>query len=341
MKEQQTQPEHGLYTAEIRLTRACNLSCRHCSVAAGKKAENELTTGEVKSIIDELSDMGALYVVFTGGEPLAHPNILNLVDYAASKGLRVSIDTNGALLSKEKAKALKKAGVSTIQVSIDGTKQTHDSIRGGGSFEGAVSGIENSLKEEIYTTINFTVSRLNQNDLGKVIELAKNLGVSALTMERFAPAGRGAGLKDMLQSPEEFRQSLEVLFSADGIRVNSTDPLAVFVKNGALKRYSNKELEHRICGGCSAGIAALTISYDGEVYPCPKLEVSCGNVRQSALLDMWLKSKVIEEIRFRRLNGRCGSCAWKNLCGGCRAVAYAQSGDYLAEDPTCFIGAVL
>jgi radical SAM protein with 4Fe4S-binding SPASM domain len=337
--ERQIQPEHGLYTAEIRLTRACNLSCRHCSVAAGKKAEDELSTEEIMDLVDQLSDMGVLYVVFTGGEPMLHRDIFSLIGYAASKGLRVFIDTNGTLLSKEKVKALKEAEASTVQVSIDGARKTHDSIREDGSFEKAIVGIKNSIEEGIHTSVNFTVSRLNQDDLPYLIDLAKDLGVEALTMERFAPMGRGEEIKDALQDPEEFKQSLEALFAAEDIKTNSTDPLAVFVKKGLLETYSKKEVKGRICGGCSAGIAALTISYDGEVYPCPKLEVSCGNIRSSTILDIWLNNGTIRNLRFRKFKTSCGACEWKNLCGGCRAVAHAVSGDYLAEDPTCFVEA--
>jgi radical SAM protein with 4Fe4S-binding SPASM domain len=341
MRDKQMEPENGLYTAEIRLTKACNLSCRHCSVSAGAKCEDELTFEELKEIINQLSDLGAIYVVFTGGEPLLNNNLTHLVQYAVSKGLRVSIDTNGTLLSSEKAVALKNAGVSAIQVSIDGDRTVHDSIRGKGAFEKAVNGIRNSIQREIYTTINFTISRLNQNDLPSVIKLSKELGAKKLTMERFTPTGRGKGIMEMALDPKEFKNSLKTLSNAKGIITNSTDPLTVFTKEGLLQSYSDDELRERVCGGCTAGIAAITISYDGEVYPCPKLEIPCGNIRNSRLLDIWLESQPIKDLRFRRLKGRCGRCDWKNLCGGCRAVAGAVKGDYLETDPTCFVEADL
>jgi radical SAM protein with 4Fe4S-binding SPASM domain len=332
-----SQPEHGLYTAEIRLTRACNLSCIHCSVSAGKKGEDELTTSEVENIINQLSDMGSQYLVFTGGEPLLRGDVDVLVRLAVEKGLRVSIDTNGLLLSDERVRALKKAGVSTVQVSLDGLESIHDSIRGSGSFKKAVAGIICSLNEGIYTSVNFTVSRLNQNDLAELIDFAKELGIDSLTMERFTPTGRGDQIKPMIQSPGEFRKSIETLISAKDIRTNSTDPMAIFFKQKTIERYSEEDLATRICGGCTAGIAAITISYDGEVYPCPKLEISCGNIRKDELLDVWLKNQIIRALRSRSLKGSCGSCKFKNLCGGCRAVASAIHGDYMGTDPGCFI----
>jgi radical SAM protein with 4Fe4S-binding SPASM domain len=335
-----TQPGHGLYSVEIRLTKACNLVCGHCSVGAGKKAEGELRPSEVRALIDQVSKIGARYLVFTGGEPLLCKELIPLVEHAAKKGLIVSVDTNGTLLSRENAKALKNAGVSNVQISIDGAKKTHDSIRGQGSFERAVLGIKSCVLEDIPTIINFTVSKLNQKDLLAVADLARTLEVGLLSMERFAPTGRGVEISGALQKPEEFKESLEILLGARGIETNSTDPLSIFLKEETLNSYSKKELTGRLCGGCTAGVAALTVSYDGEVYPCPKLEISCGNIRSSDLLGIWMGSDILNSLRYRKLKGACGVCGWKNLCGGCRAVAHALTGDFLSEDPTCFIGAL-
>ncbi len=341
MMKRVAQPEYGLYTVELRLTRACNLSCRHCSVGAGKKVDEELTVEELFDVIDQIGAMRALYLVLTGGEPLLHKDLKELVSHSTSKDLAVSIDTNGILLSKSLASDLRKEGVSSIQVSIDGAKQVHDSIRGNGSFEKAIRGIRNSLEIGIYTTINFTVSRLNQKELPGVMELAKDLGVNSLSVERLTPTGRGSKLIEFQQSPAEFRSTIKRLFSKEGIKTNCTDPLAVFLKDEDLGSYSKDEIDRRICGGCTAGVAALTISYDGEVYPCPKLEVSCGNVKNSKLLEIWQNNKVINELRFRKLKEGCGNCGWKNICGGCRAVAYGVHGDYLGKDPGCFMQTVI
>ncbi len=337
MVNERSRPVQGLYTAEIRLTRACNLSCRHCSVRAGEAGLNELTSKEVKNLIAQLAEMDARYLIFTGGEPLLREDVAELTQFAASRGLRVSIDTNGVLLSKEKSRDLRRAGVSTIQVSIDGSRKTHDYIRGKGAFEKATEGISNAVSEGLYTSVNFTVSRLNQKELPPVIQFSKSLGAKALTMERLAPVGRGSNLKKEAQSPEEFKESLKILFNETDLKTNSTDPLAVFMKKEVLKSYREEDLFDRIRGGCTAGIAALTISSDGEVYPCPKLELSCGNVRDSGLKVIWLESPVLKKLRFRELKGTCGICRWKNLCGGCRAVAQAYSGDCLNQDPGCFI----
>lgn len=331
-------PEHGLYTAEIRLTKNCNLSCRHCSVNAGPSEETFLELDSVKEFLDQLAKMEVPYVVFTGGEPLLYEDLPELVEYASRLGLHPSVDTNGSLLSRDLAKSLKDGGVEVIQISLEGSKNTHERIRGKGSFEKALKGIENALEAGLYTTINFTISRLNKDELPLLIELAKKLGVQRVSMERLAPIGRGERLSKELLSPEEFRMSLITLFQVQDMQVSSTDPLALFLKKKVLERYSEDDLNSRICGGCTAGVAALTISYDGEVYPCPKLEISCGNAKNQSLMDIWYGSPVLQDLRYRRLRGRCEPCRFRNLCGGCRAVAHGATGDHLGSDPTCFIG---
>ncbi len=338
MKTKIRQPEHGLYTAEIRLTKECNLRCVHCSANAGIRGDFELGTEEVKEVLEQLAEVGALYIVFTGGEPLLRDDLMKLVKHSTALGLRTSVDSNGTLLTAEKAAILKGSGVSTVQISIDGSEKLHDSIRGAGAFKRAVEGIRNSMDAGVYTTINFTISRMNMGEIPAVVRLARELGVNGLTTERFAPIGRGDRIKEELLRPDEFKKSLANIFAAD-IRSRCTDPLGILLRPDVKNGYTPEELQKNICGGCTAGIAAITISYDGEVYPCPKLEVSCGNIRDSPLLDIWLESETLKPLRFRRLKGRCGTCGLKNLCGGCRAIAYAVHGDYLQTDPTCFVEA--
>jgi len=330
------EPESGLYTAELRLTKACNLRCRHCSVSGGERAVNELTSIETKRLIESLSRMGAHYIVLTGGEPLLCRDIVAHVRHARALGLKVLLDTNGTLMTQQLARKLKRAGLGMVQVSIEGSEKTHELIRGEGSFERALTGAENAIQAGMPVGINFTVSRLNRDELKAVAEIARSIGARSLSLERFVAVGRGKGMREKTLGAREFREVLAEFYSLNGIRKICTDPLALLLREGLLSSYDAEELERRICGGCTAGIAAVCISYDGEVYPCPKLEVSCGNVRRQPLERIWMESAVLNEMRRRSVKGRCMSCRLRNLCGGCRAAAYAEKGDYLAEDPACF-----
>ena len=327
----------GLYAVEIRVTKACNLRCAHCSVAGGEAAHDELGTSEIKLLLEQLADMRVPYVTFTGGEPLLRMDVVKLIGFASSLGLRPNLDTNGMLISPAKAERLKEAGIDLVQVSIDGSQETHEKIRGQGSYAAALRGAREVVKAGIPLHINFTLSKLNINDLEAVAETAESLGARSLSLERFIAIGRGSGMAGQALSREEFREAMLRFFSLaerTQVKLITTDPLRVLVDRALVERYRD-ELSRRVCGGCTAGIAALTVSYDGEVYPCPKLPVSVGNIREQSIEEIWQESEVLEALRAREFKGRCGTCELVNLCGGCRAEAFAR-GDYLGEDALCW-----
>ena len=327
----------GLYAVEIRVTKACNLRCAHCSVAGGEAAHDELGTSEIKQVLEQLADMRVPYVTFTGGEPLLRRDVVKLIAFASSLGLRPNLDTNGMLISSAKAERLKEAGIDLVQVSIDGSQETHEKIRGQGSYAAALRGAREVVKAKIPLHINFTLSRLNINDLEAVVETAESLGARSLSLERFIAIGRGSGMAGQALSRDEFREAMLRFFSLaerTQVKLITTDPLRVLVDRALVERYRD-ELSRRVCGGCTAGIAALTVSYDGEIYPCPKLPVNVGNIREQSIEEIWSGGEVLEALRAREFKGRCGTCELVNLCGGCRAEAFAR-GDYLGEDALCW-----
>lgn len=324
----------GLIALEVRVTKACNLRCTHCSVDAGEAEYDELRRSEIKDILTQAKEMGAVYVTFTGGEPLLRGDITKLIKFATSIGLKPNIDTNGILLTPEKAEALKRAGVEVLQVSIDGREEVHDRIRGEGAFKAAIKGIENALTAGLHVNINFTLSKANLEEVEHVVMIAQALGVQSLSLERFIPAGRGS--MEMALSPQEFRQALSRFFNLARfvqVKLTTTDPLRVLVDERLARAYE-KEMRYRICGGCTAGIAALTVSYDGEVYPCPKLEISLGNIRKKSLEEIWESSELLWKLRSREFE--CSGCRYINLCGGCRAASFAHK-NLFGKDPQCWM----
>jgi len=142
------------------VTYACNLHCKHCYATAGKPWEDELTTEEAKHAIDIFDRAGVTIIAFSGGEPLVRPDIMELVRYAADKGIYVAMATNGTLITKKKAKEMKDAGVEFVQISLDGIDaDTHDKFRGvKGAFDKTVQGIKNSVAEGFFVEISTTVT---------------------------------------------------------------------------------------------------------------------------------------------------------------------------------------
>jgi len=175
------------------ITYACNLKCKHCYANAGKRLSDELTTKEAKHVIDKLDKVSVPILAFSGGEPLVRKDIFQLTKYAHDKGIYISIATNGTLITKEKAKKMKKAGVGFVQISLDGASpKTHDSFRGiNGVFDKTIKGIKNCVKENLWVNVATTATKHNYKEISKIIDLCEDLGVKWFMVYNFIPTGRG------------------------------------------------------------------------------------------------------------------------------------------------------
>ncbi len=338
-------------------TNLCNLRCKHCYQDASRRHPNELSVEEKLDLVDMLCRDRVPLLAFSGGEPLAAPEFFEVAEYAANRGLFVSIATNGTLITEEVAKRLKKLGVNYVQVSVDAaTPSKHDLFRGiPGAWELAIRGVKNLVKYGIFTCIAMTVTRFNVDEVPKVVELAKKLHVPRVALYNFIPVGKGAEIVKWDLSPIERERLLYYIlreFMKGGIEVMTTAPQYGRVIASLLEKYGympkvaaahfysgssewGKVVE--FIGGCGAGRVYLGIEPDGTVTPCVFLKIPVGNVRQLRIRDIWMKSQVLWDLRDRdKLRDPCGSCPYKHVCGGCRARAYAYFQDYLAPDPGCF-----
>lgn len=334
---------------QLHLTERCNLRCRHCYQTGNKT--DELVFSEIREIISEVSEMlkawsEAYGIEFkpsfniTGGEPFLRDDIFQIIEEIKSFGFEAYLLTNGILIDKQKADALYKAGINGVQISIEGTEEVHDGIRGKGSYTSSLKGLKFLLNAGIETTLNVTLSDVNAGSLMETIALASNLGVHRLGFSRLVPSGRGSLMLDNMLQKEKVRDIYEKVFSlnTNGLNIVSGDPLT-----SQMSVKDNVDSGMVPFGGCAAGIAGLTILPDGTVTPCRRLFVPIGNVRKDSLRDIWANSGILNKLRDKaKYKGKCGSCKrWAN-CRGCRAVAYTYSqstgeGNLLAEDPQCFI----
>jgi len=338
-------------------TNACNLRCKHCYQRADKPTPDELSTEEAKGIIDQLDEMNISSIAFSGGEPMIRRDFFEVARYAASKGLYVSVATNGTMLTEKNVKRLKQSGVSYVEVSLDGARaETHDSFRGiEGTFERTVNGIRNAVEGGLYTGIATVSTRNNLFEIPDIIELAKNLGVGRVIVFNFIPTGRGEEIVDIDLSPERREELLKYLYkelSGGEIEALSTAPqyarvclqqsLAEGRDVSAPTHFAALNLPSRtrqladFLGGCGAGRLYCAIQPNGLVTPCVFLPIVVGDLRKQSLKEIWSTSKVLNDLSDRdALKGRCGHCPYRYVCGGCRARAYAYHGDYLFPDPGC------
>ncbi len=310
-------------------TSACNLSCSYCRAKATATPEKEeLSTEEALSLIDEIAPLRPM-LILSGGEPLLRPDIFLLARHAADRGMRVSLATNGTLLTPEIVEKIVSAGVTRVSISLDGASpKRHDANRGPGSFEKSLKGIE-SLQGRIDFQINFTITNKNEGETLAIFDLAERLGAKALHFFFLVPTGRGR--EDDLISPERQEELLRLI---DDERSRRNIEVQVTCAP-QFARIARVDSSRRRSGGCLAGTSFVFVSRKGDVYPCGYLPVLAGSIREKKFIEIWEKSPVFMALRERNLRGLCGDCSFRLACGGCRARAYAKTGDYLESDPLC------
>jgi radical SAM protein with 4Fe4S-binding SPASM domain len=329
------------------VTNACNLKCEQCHACSGKPLPNELSTEEGKKLLDGMARIGEFRMLaLGGGEPLVRPDILELVAYARSLGMEISIATNGTLLTGEMAQKLKKIGVANIAVGLNANdKSLHEQItRVPGSFARTKQGIFATLEAGMNLQINTTVMNENRLAIPGLLDFASEVDAQIVLLYQLVPEGRGE--EEMELSIRQHRALTEMV--AEHQRTNRAiiEPTCspqywayLINRNGHRLSKLGMKLAEALFKGCVAGSGLCYVKPDGEVWPCPFVPLSAGNVRQRSLDQIWYQSELFNCLRDReRLNGeKCGSCGYKNICGGCRGRAYAHSGDYLADDPLCFL----
>lgn len=337
------------------VTYGCNLRCQHCYASAGKARADELSTDEALMAIDQFAAMGVPIIAFSGGEPLVRSDILQLIRHASDKGIFVAIATNGTLITKEKARELKEAGLQYLQISVDGAKaETHDTFRGiPGSFDRTLEGIRSSVAEGFFVNISTTVTKRNVDEVPRIIDMCRNLGVDWFMAYNFIPAGRGKDMIDIDLSPEEREGLLKVLYKANsgsGMQVLTTAPqfarVALQQCSGSSSimstHFYNQAVDKNLLGlsefigGCGAGRFYMALRANGNIDPCVFFPKTVGNIRHDDLKEIWLHDPLFTSLRNKDLlKDNCGHCEYRYHCGGCRARANGYFNDPLAADPGC------
>ena len=333
--------------AGFSITHACNLKCRLCGVAAGKPVSGELTTKEAKAALDNLAEAGVMHLSFGGGEPLVRDDILELASYASRKIRSVGIVSNGLLIDRSLAWKISEAGIKQVMVSLDGDNAvTHDSNRGEGSFESALDALKHLKHVHLSARISFTISQANFSQLSGMVDLAKDYGVS-LNVQEFFAKGRAEGKEKLILTRKQRREMQRFLYKIQaemGAGSIGFENRYIISEDEISKRIcTNEGLGsgfYDFCVGCFTGIYSFFVSPTGEVRLCGRYgEGSLGNLKETALAEIWQNSEILKHIRNREnLTGRCGKCAYRYICGGCRRNAWHLQGDVYAEDPLCWRG---
>lgn len=347
MNSEPTQP----HVIAFEVTRRCRFNCLHCRAQAGD-VNDELTTVQCMKILAAVADFcvpcrtgtkrksgSAPIVILTGGEPMERPDIYELIQHGRKLGLRIVMATCGYLIDEQAVARLKKAGVTALSLSLDGSHaETHDKFRQSpGAFDAVVRAAGLVRNAKMRFQINTTLCKTNIEEVRGIIELAKRLGAYCFNAFILVPTGRAEKMADELLDPIRYDVLLNELLR---LKIESTIEVRVtcgpqFTR--VCERAKEKNLVDQV-HGCMGGRGFAFISYRGDVQTCGFLDISAGNLVKNRYNfgKIWTKSKFLNEIRdTSAYKGACGECEYLSMCGGCRARAYAITGDYLAGDPIC------
>lgn len=324
-----TMPLHMVWLA----TDGCNARCLHCSSNSTRRSPGELTTGEASDLMRQFAAAGVVDLAVSGGEPLLRRDLFEVIGVARSLGISVGIGSNGARLTATQATQLADSGINRFQVSLDGMADAHDRLRRWpGLFQRVVDTIDTVSGLGIRVHVCCTINALNVAQLEEFVAFVATRPVARINFSRYVPTGRGTGLLDIDDHAwaQVMRRGMALREEYRG-RVEVTTHLAQQI----LLDPCVADMPGFI--GCQAARGQGCVTATGQVLPCVLLPLPMGNVRDRPFSQIWLGSPVANRLRDRsQLSGRCGSCDLRERCGGCRAAAYARTGDYLTEDPRCW-----
>jgi len=340
----------GLRLVFWETTAGCNLECVHCRRLEVSRTlvQSDMTTAEGRRFIAELAAGYRPILVLSGGEPLYRPDIYALAEHARDCGLTVALATNGTLIDETAARCIRAAGIRRVAVSLDGaTADVHDRFRAlAGSFDRARQGIARVREQGVEIQINSTIARHNVHQLSELFALAQSAGAAALHIFMLVPVGCGVQIaEDQMLPAEQYERVLNQFYDLSRRSTLQTKATCAPHYYRIIRQRARAEGSHvtpsthgmdAVTRGCLAGTAVCFVSHKGEVFPCGYLPVTAGNVREQPFAEIWERSAVFAQLRDPQLlGGKCGLCEFKNVCYGCRARAFYETGDFLGEEPYC------
>jgi SynChlorMet cassette radical SAM/SPASM protein ScmE len=339
----------------IAVTGRCNLSCKYCFYADEMAASNDLPTGIWLNFFEECRDAGVMRITLSGGEVFTRQDLWELIEGIVKNKMRFSILTNGTLINENTASHLNlhRRRLDFVQVSVDGSvPETHDAIRGKGSFNRMIQGIEALKKYKLPWTVRVTINKLNVFDLEATLKLLYNdLGLKSFGVNEAFPQGAGHCNHSTLEmTPEERRHSFKVVQDFDRNHPGAAHgaqagPLIIAnlidsIDNARKRGTFDVNYRTGYLTGCNIMWEKLSVLHDGTYIPCHQLpQIKLGKVGQNSLREVWQKSPGLQQLRERssiplESISHCKGCKYQQYCnGGCPGVAYALTGEVNTINP--------
>ena len=334
---------------QFHITGKCNLRCKHCYRTEGDV--EPLSTEDVKAVITQFLQLRNTYnrlhnirkkghINLTGGEPFIRQDIQGILRFLGQHKQEVSygILSNGSFLTDELIATLKETDVSFVQLSLDGDRQTHDDLRAPGDYDRVLATAQRLEENGIRTYISFTANRENYRHLPEIAKQCRKRRITKLWSDRLVPIGTGQALSSLTITAEDLPDYIRTLKKAQGSFLTKLlYPKTQVTMNRALQFLNSKGNVY----SCSAGDSLITVDEFGQVMPCRRMPILCGDVFGSSLEDIYWNHETFRSLRKELIPKECRHCQYQYLCkGGAKCQSYGTYGTYHSADPACYLQSV-
>ncbi len=324
------------FVLQWHLSETCNLKCLHCYQEKHQPVQLKYEQliniyRQYKELLKKLKMKG--HINITGGEPLCNPYLFKILDLIKKDSdlISFSILTNGTLITEEIAKKIKEYNPYYVQVSLEGGKKINDYIRGNGTYKRIAQGIMNLRKQDIFTSISFTATKINYKEFPKVVRYAKKYKVNNVWSDRYISLGDSQD-KDLMLNYDETREYLSIMNNERKKLGDKKKNITIISMYRALQFQMTGDFAY----GCTAGDTLLTVMENGDLVPCRRMPIVVGNLLKDNMDDLYKNNSVLKELRKNKVPDECIKCEHSELCrGGLKCLTYALYKDLNHKDVGC------
>lgn len=338
--------KYKLKNCSWEMTRNCNMNCAHCCCGDSKFTSGEGLEHEAAvDVAHQIVDMGVERVTLTGGEPFLREDWQELAHIMSEGGVCVDMITNGSLIEQGTIRHLQYAGIRTVGVSLDGSREIHDRIRCQGSFDKCMSGVRKLVSADIPVSAVTTIHRSNIEEMGEIAAILRECGVNAWMIQLGMPFGNMEKNSDLVIEPQDIEKIIDFCYREshkDGLRIYMGDSIGYYTKKETVVHSRALGVDTpAVWKGCPAGIDSLNIAYDGTILGISLCvdKLTAGSLRERSLKDIWNDDDAFgfrRKLDPKKFKGFCGTCRYVEIClGGCLGMRFGTTGDIYGENIYC------